>query len=269
MKQNVRIHLIFFPFSCKKKMSRQFVDLPSEIFDVIFGIIRDECNFRCLLQCELVCKSWKTSAQNCLYTNIEFRNEKEVKRLIHTLTCQPNSNPGKFTRSVVYNGCIEDVKKETWSLFKIFEYLFGKRDETPWINSFIEVFPYVRNISLAKEDSSYFWVLVNAFGSGKWKEMEYIGKCPEEFIDSHNACALWNKNTLKTLHVCDSKESGFCSLYNQLQIFPKLKELYMETNQYSFSSMQNMLLKPSQVLKPYPMQFEGYQFPFSDFLQAC
>lgn len=214
------------------------LNLPGEILDVIFGIIREESNFYSLTQCELVCKRWKIPAQRSFYTDIEFRNDKEVDTLIRALTIKPNSVPGRFTRSVIYNGSNEENPKDTRIYRKIFEYLFGKKEngvkKTPWIDSFVEIFPHVRNISLAKEDSSYFWVLIKAFGAGKWKEMECIGKCPEELADSHNACALLNKDTLKTLHLCDDKESETCSLYDRLHLFPKLKNLYMATNQYSF-----------------------------------
>ncbi|KAG2195318.1 hypothetical protein INT47_000471 [Mucor saturninus] len=215
------------------------LNFPDDILDVIFGIIREESDFYSLLQCELVCKAWMIPAQRSLYTDIEFRSEKEVDTLIRALTKRPNSIPGKFTRSVVYNGHnTKENPKDTRTCRKIFEYLFGKKEggvkKTPWIDSFVEIFPHVRNISLAKEDSSYFWILIKAFGSGKWKGMECIGKCPEEFADSHNACAMLNKDTLKTLHLCDDKENETCSLYDRLHLFPRLKKLYMATNQYSF-----------------------------------
>lgn len=215
-------------------MQSCFTDLPEELLDIIFDFVREASDFRCLCQCILVCKKWKTSAQRSLYSSIQLESELQTITLLNTMSHKKNRSPGKFTKFLAYNGHYEEREKKV----------------PLWIKLFTKWFPNVRQVFSGKDDPKYYKKLIKAYHQGRWQNLEGIGSCPEESVQNHNECALLHRNTLKILHIHDShKNSKASNLYNQLELFPNLRQLYIETNRHNFFEFSEHATKHIHKLK--------------------
>ncbi|KAG2195321.1 hypothetical protein INT47_000474 [Mucor saturninus] len=203
------------------------MDLPGELLDVIFAYVdRRGTDLYSICQCVLVCKKWKTPAQRALYLVIQLESECQIRTLLKIMGDKKNRLPGKFTQSLVFNEDFED------------------EDTRPWIKLFIKYFPNVRHIFSGKDDTKFYQTLIEAHNLGMWQNLKSIGTCPEDSVASHNACALLNRETLALLHVHDShKISNGSNLYDQLELFPNVKQIYIGTNRYNFFEISEHVTK--------------------------
>ncbi|KAG2195317.1 hypothetical protein INT47_000470 [Mucor saturninus] len=172
-----------------------------------------------ILQCELVCKSWMAPSQQSLYSTITLKDEQAVERLRFAMSNVSDSCPGQYTQSLAYHGRSE----------------VDGGNGTSWINLFIDAFPNLRYVFSDIQGFRYYLALIKAHRLGKLKDLESIGPCSRESANLHNSCALLYKDTLTALNVRDSKKINMdTSLYERLDMFPKVKRLYVDTNLHNF-----------------------------------
>ncbi|KAI7868683.1 uncharacterized protein EV154DRAFT_571313 [Mucor mucedo] len=200
-------------------MMKNFEDLPETILHKIFAHVYVDRKYYDILQCELVCKSWMAPAQQSLYSTITLKDEQAVERLRIAMNNVSDSCPGQYTRSLAYHGRSE----------------VDGGNGTSWINLFIDAFPNLRYVFSDIQGFRYYLALIKAHRLGKLKDIESIGPCSRESANLHNSCALLYKDTLTALNVRDSKKINMdTSLYERLDMFPKVKRLYVDTNLHNF-----------------------------------
>lgn len=140
----------FYFFSALFDMKSK--DLPAEVLDLIFSILKDDEEIETVGQGVLVCKQWKAPAQRVYFSTITIDYQDEVDRLIQALK-NNNSSPGVFTATLFYQ--IEDEDVET-----------SRHSEN--IKVFVDLFPALHYLYWDQPTRDYYMIVTQAILVTKW-----------------------------------------------------------------------------------------------------
>jgi hypothetical protein len=168
----------------------QWNNLPIEILDIVFDIIRNRKRTHRgrvdLSQCELTCRGWRLPAQRALLYSVHLTDVRLTQNLIDFIT---STGLGKLTRSLYYN--LAQMKNQG----KYFQHDI-------YLKIFAVYFPFLEQLDTLKQKYAFYSRAINS--QNQWKYLKRIAE-PTRGKDVliYVECALTYRRNLTHLLLCE------------------------------------------------------------------